>query len=455
MAAHRNSPAFNQKVDQAFYDQARRENGGKLPPDLLDAQGNPRRLTMSAADSSYRQKWNATAAKLRSSQAVRHKTIKSVCVPCASKAEGARIPAIVLPSKNGGKPVKASTPQPAAPRKIATKTEPPIPCKLTDVDVTCAHAREPQNGVLCVVPDDYKSIGDRISCRGELDGGCGSHIEWSISGVWTDTERGSSTSFLAKTFKPALLDGWLGLHHVSPQTYQVQPTACEGDLPSTLIKAYPPDEWGGKIDFEEIQKKIKEWLGYAPVKEEELEPEYLVGSIGYVQQWKEDLKSNLAYCESKLTGSFDPLVGAKFGPKPLYPLSLVPVALAKLMAGIYFTLEGSFSIKVDLFWNYWPEKDQSEYEKSEVTMFGQITGTLSLNLFVIDKELIKSTVSGSTGMEADATLSMETEPALNFAVKWTGLEAEVAIEAVWGWIEFDRTYPLLNEKELIEVETSA
>ena len=35
---------FYQKVDQQFYDQVKKENGGKLPADLTDADGNPRPL---------------------------------------------------------------------------------------------------------------------------------------------------------------------------------------------------------------------------------------------------------------------------------------------------------------------------------------------------------------------------------------------------------------------------
>src|ERR1039457_3690090 len=62
------TPSLYQMVDQEFYAEVARENGGKLPADLTDANGKPRKLTMSAKDRAYRQKWNAIAAQERKSK---------------------------------------------------------------------------------------------------------------------------------------------------------------------------------------------------------------------------------------------------------------------------------------------------------------------------------------------------------------------------------------------------
>jgi hypothetical protein len=98
-----NATSFNQQVDQAFYEDARKENGGQLPTSLQDASGNPRKLTMSPSDRVYRQKWMAIAAQTRKSRAIPGKAVKSSCVPCAAKAAGAKIPAIVWRAKGGMK----------------------------------------------------------------------------------------------------------------------------------------------------------------------------------------------------------------------------------------------------------------------------------------------------------------------------------------------------------------
>jgi hypothetical protein len=270
--------------------------------------------------------------------------------------------------------------------------------------------------------------------------------------MWTSTEHGNSTNVLAKTFKPALLEGWLGLEHIGTQTYEIQALACEGDAPSFEVRAYPPDKWAGKIDFEEIRKKIKEWLDHAPIDDEakeELESGWFVGAIEYSQQWKEANGSNRAFCESVLSGSFDPFFGAKIPPVPIYPLSIVPAPLQEwLKAGVYFSLDGGFSFTVELFWDYWPDTYKSEYKKSEISLFGRVTGKLSVNLFVVNKDVVSAEISGATGLKAGGKFVAETPPAVEFSVQWTGLAAAVSIKAVWGWIEYNRTYPLIKESDI-------
>jgi hypothetical protein len=309
-----------------------------------------------------------------------------------------------------------------------------------------------------VVPDSYGSIGDQIACKAVLEGGCGSHIEWTVAGMWTTTEHGSSTKVLAKTFKPALLEGWLGLHHIEPQTYEIQAVACEGEAPSASIRAYPPDKWGGKVDLEEILKQIRKWMGYLPIGRDEkdkLEKGWFLGSIEYSEQWKEDPKSNLVYCESGVTGSFDPLFGAKLPPVQIYPPGLIPAALQSwLKAGVYVSAEGGVGFEIEFNWSYWPERNKSEYEKTEVSLLGSITGELSVNLFLVNEDVIDAEVSGSTGLKAYAKSVLQTPPAVEFGVKWTGLEAAVKIKAAWGWFEFERTYPLLGESDPLKWEYS-
>ncbi len=463
-------PTFNQKVDREFYAEVKRENGGHLPADLMDAKGNPRKLTTSPADQTYRSKWNAIASALRKPKSVPKKSIKEVCIPCALKA--GKLPPVLLPSKASGKPVKlASAPPPAQPRKVSTTLKAPTPCKLVSSSITCKHGRAPVAGVLSVVPDGYLPISeslkpldavlkgeDEITCKAALQGGCGRHIEWTLTGVEESGKQGSTFKFPVKSFKPALMAGWLGLHHIEPQIYEIQAAACEGEAPSTSIRAYPPDKVGGNIDLEEIQEQIEKWMAPLPIdpeKKEKLKSGWFFGSIEYSQQWKEDEKSNLVFCESAVTGSFDPLFGAKLPPVQIYPPGLIPAALQKwLKAGVYVSAEGGVGFEVDWNWAYWPGKNESEYEKTEVSLQGSITGELSLNLFVVNEDVIDAEVSGSTGLKAYGKFVAETPPAVEFGVKWTGLEAAVKISAAWGWVEYDKTYPLIAESDLIKYQHS-
>jgi hypothetical protein len=355
----------------------------------------------------------------------------------------------VLPSKASGKPVKVGQPEPKPPRKIVhvEKT-----CKLVSASVTCSHGRQAAGGVLCVVPDTYGSIGDKITGTAVVEGACGEHVEWSIAGMWTSTEHGASTHMLAKAFKPALLDGWLGLHNISPQTYEIQPLACSGDAPRVEVRAYPPDKWGGKLDFDAFRKKIKEWLEYAPVDDETkegLEKGWFLGSLEYSQQWKEDAASNKVFCESVVAGAFDPLFGFKLPPVPIYPLTLVPPGMQKwLKAGVYFAMDGGISFRVEWFWNYFPETQESHYEKHEVALFGRITGELSVNLFLVSDKVVNAMVKGSTGLKAGGKFVGEKTPAVELAALWTGLEAAVSIKMAWDWIEVNRVYPIFGERHL-------
>jgi hypothetical protein len=392
---------------------------------------------------------------MRKSKAV-PKPVKAVCIPCAAKAKAAKIPPVPLPSKNMGKPilVGGEPDPPVPPRRIGATEKAPTPCELVSSSITCSHhGRKAANGILCVVPDSYLGIGDRIECAAVLAGGCGQHVEWSISGMWTSTEHGNNTSVLAKTLKPALLEGWLGLEHITPQTYQIQAVACEGETPSVEVRAYPPDKWGGKIDFnKEVCDRIKHWLSHVPIPDDakkELESGWFMGSLEYQQQWKEDKESNRAFCESTVAGSFDPLFGAKLN-VPIYPPSLIPPPL--LQVGVYLGLEGGFGLKIELFWEYWPDTDESNYEKAEGSLLGSITGKLYVKLFVVNDNVVNAEISGSTGLKAAASVILETSPAVEFSIQWTGLDAGVSIKAAWGWIEFDRTYPLMRESDIERYE---
>lgn len=413
---------------------------------------NGKRLPLDACDpkqAKLRNEW------MQSYQASGGKAEKASAAQCAALVRDANSQANAITSKpvTGGPQV---CPGPAGPSiaEIASTSnpvKPPRPCKVKSSSITCEHGRKASKGLLCVVPDSYGSIGDSINCTADLEGGCGEHVAWDISGMWTSHEMGNRTKFLAKTFKPALFGGWLGLHHVSPQIYRVNLAACEGSAPLVEVRAYPPDKLSGKIDFEEVRKAIKKGLRFLPIDDEkkaELEHGWFVGAIEYSQQWKEDKKSARAFCETSVAGSFDPFFGFKLPPVPIYPLSVVPPTLQPwLKAGVYFSLAGGFSFAVEVVFEYWPETSQSKYEKTEVSLKGMIKGKLSVNLFLVSEDVVSAEVGGETGLQTGAKFVASHDPEIELFLQWTGIVANVTIKAVFGIVEYNRQYVFVKQSE--------
>jgi hypothetical protein len=92
---------FYRKVDEAFYNELKQENGGTLPPGFMNAGSNARTLTIAPADRVYRRKWLAFAAQMRKSRAVPKKILKSPSTQWLAKTSGAKFPPVLLPTKGG------------------------------------------------------------------------------------------------------------------------------------------------------------------------------------------------------------------------------------------------------------------------------------------------------------------------------------------------------------------
>ena len=61
---------FYQSVDQQFYAEIRKNNGGKLPVDLVGPDGQPRALTCNAKDVEYLKLWSRIVDEKRNSKAI-------------------------------------------------------------------------------------------------------------------------------------------------------------------------------------------------------------------------------------------------------------------------------------------------------------------------------------------------------------------------------------------------
>jgi hypothetical protein len=107
--------SFYQRVDDAFYEKVRSENGGNLPVNLIGNGGKPRKLTNSPQDRAYRRQWLALASSMRNSRAVPQKKVTSSCIPCAANRTATQFAAVMLPSKHAGELVTVGKPKQSQP----------------------------------------------------------------------------------------------------------------------------------------------------------------------------------------------------------------------------------------------------------------------------------------------------------------------------------------------------
>jgi len=359
----------------------------------------------------------------------------------ASAKDAEKLAPFPLSERGQREPAASVAPKPA---------EQSVICRLLSAKYTCEHGRSPQDGVLCVVPTSYASIGDKITCTSQLQGGCGKHTAWSIGGMWTSTATGTSTSFNAKTFKPAVT-AWLRLHKVDPQTYTVGAEACQGSASSVEVRAYPPDKVEAKLDFTKLRKAIKDGLAVLPLSEtdkEKFEPDFLNFSISCSEQWKEDQKSARAFCEGTVSGGADPLLKLEHS-FPIYPLSIIPPGLEDYVkAGLYVTPSGELTFIVSWVGRYWSDTAKWQHDKFEITFSGKVEAKLSANLFLVSKDVINAELAGVTSFTGTAKGLIDDDPAIETELMWDGLEAVITVEAAWGFIEYKKEFPIFGERKL-------
>jgi hypothetical protein len=253
--------AFYQKVDQAFYDQVKQENGGKLPPDLTDADGNPRKLTMSAADRGYRQKWLAIAAKYRASKAVVSKDVDSPCVPCAIKAAAAKIPPILLPSKNMGKPAKLKTapPNEAPPPKTTEPSD--EPCKHETLTIECSDEDRGFQLQLPAAGDDEEATTqfevidngkEKVTCTTKITAGpCGASHKGKVFDIYpadsivsqSDEELVFNANYGTNLTTLSFPDLFPPTKRHDPQVFKISANTCQQDTLSATVAVYPQVDW--------------------------------------------------------------------------------------------------------------------------------------------------------------------------------------------------------------------
>jgi hypothetical protein len=364
-----------------------------------------------------------------------------------------KVKAKKVPKKKVGK-VQTDCPQRVAtqPPVLPPPQKKPTPgkkCKLTAFTMTCEHGRSagPQ-GILMVVPDSTASLGDTVKGQMKFEGGCGEHPSWSIGGYLTKRGNGALFDFWAQSVRPSVT-GFAGLQNVSPQKYSVNGQSCAGGR-NYQVHAYPPGKVVYKVDFEAWRKKFREFLGYLPVKPAEVskwEGKILRGSLEYNGSWKEDPGSWQAFYEKSLAGGFDPLLGLSYKDQ-LYPPNLMPAKLREyLEAGLFFEIGGAFKFAVNYKAKYWPATGKQDTGEWTVSASGGLEGTLSIELKLVDKDVVEAGVFGSTGVAIEAEKALGGGASVECKLKWDGLKGKFSVKALWGWVEFAREYQLVAARE--------
>jgi hypothetical protein len=275
MSAHAASPGtkadFYAKVNEKFYDEVKKENGGQLPANLLDADGNPRNLTTSTADRAYRKRWLAIAARERHSKAIPQKEVETVCIPCMLKAAGAKIPPILLPSKKDGTPTPLTFSTSSEPPKTKKRRQKEAPCKNETLEIECGHA-EKRDFKLKLPPEgespavtQFEVIDDgkeKITCTTHTTGPCATHAG-KVFDLYPDdgvSSKANDKLVFRAIHDPELastpfLELFSGAASV-PHTYSISTDTCqqEESLAATVL-VYPQIDWDVNIKIGAITGK--------------------------------------------------------------------------------------------------------------------------------------------------------------------------------------------------------
>ncbi len=315
-----------------------------------------------------------------------------------------------------------------------------VTCELLAVSVQCSHKRKASaNGLLEVVPAE---LGDKIVLVGKMNGGCGKHPEWRISGFWTSTKTGSTTSFKANAWRIGK-PGWLS--YVFPHTYQIAAKGCEGGSRSVQIKAYPSDKLSVKVNAK-TWRTAKDKLDYAIntvlgawLKETKFE--FLKGSGSITAGWEEYPLDHRAYYKYDASIGFNPLVGGKIR-IPFGPTAAIPEWVKKY-GDIYLFVEFSGGVEVNGHWGKKTPDERTVWAEAK----GYINGKIGASLFLMNPEVLKAEVSGGTGIGLNAWGDDQAEkPTLLAQFRWEGLTGAITIEVAWGLAEFNREFRFVDGK---------
>ena len=356
-----------------------------------------------------------------------------------------------------------------------------VVCELIAIEAACAHNGRKANksGLLEVVPGRSD---DLIQLKSTIRGGCGEHPRWEVreplsSGV---VKTGVNSTFVAKSwgFKA------LGIFEVQPKSYHVSCTCCSGPTKQFEVRAYPIDEWelAIAIDFQKpptqwgVEVKITPWedssltlktdvlrkfnekserLRWAldkvmvPLVGKQGDWEFLKTKLKFSGKWAENETDHRAFYKYSASLEFDPLLKGNFL-IPFGPTSAIPGWIKKwttdYIGDLYLYLKFEGEVKLSGSWS----RTTADKSSANVEGSGKITVKAGGNLFLMQKSALNLDVNGATSITAEARAPVSRMPAVEYDLKWGGLEIELTIEAAWGLVEYKRKWKPIDGFSLLE-----
>ncbi len=388
------------------------------------------------------------------------------------------------PTSGGG----GGAPQPSPP---PPQTPPPhvreeVVCELMTVEAACSHNGRKANrsGLLEVVPGrDH----DRIKLTSQIRGGCGKHPRWEVHapGANEPVKTGVSSSFVAKSWACKTL--WV-VFEVMPRSYTVNCSCCSGPTKHLEVKAYPVDQWRitAEVDFKknplhwvwdvsitgwedgggedeglkvknEIfktltdKKKQLDWAFdkvLAPLVGNQTKWEFFKTKLIFNGGWAEHT-DHRAFYKYQATLKLDPLIKGEFM-IPFGPTNAIPPWIKKwttdYIGDLYLYLKFAGELSLQGRWG----RSAPDVHEATASGEGKISVKAGGNLFLMKKGALNLDVNGGTSISCEAKSAVARKPAIEYDVKWGGLEIELTIEAAWGMVEYKRKWKPIEGCSLLE-----
>ena len=355
-------------------------------------------------------------------------------------------------------------------KAVPPKTKPPIPCKYVSSVVTDAQGRKPgPDGSLYVVPEVTHSVtvgkasslgmayargisaaSESINASGTFTGGCADHAAWLLATPASNTVEPGGAAILDA---PAIRPEKLSLPYQFPfSTSRLQPMACEGrEIEYTIYTVA-----GDSVEFEFDTDKIKLPFNNALARTFKLDSDNVerkkkaetTGKFKIKQAWKEDKASHRAYCQTQFDVALDPLF--KLSDKYLlYGLPIPGKVKKYLEAGLYLGLSLGAKLHADLVMRSWADDRQWSAESGGLSGDIKAKGSLSVDLTLIDPEIIGVELSGETSLTGTLALTSKAK-GVRLSAKWSGLTASVKVSLLDGWIEIDKDWTAFEDTEPLQ-----
>lgn len=374
---------------------------------------------------------------------------------------------------------------------VATLKAPSIPCtcKLIALDVSCEHeGRQARNGLLQVVSTNLN--GDKITITPNAQGDCAVKLVTRVSGIPTRSvgetnfpHKGNSASQY-KAFGPESVRNPFTVRPPGyPLISNVNATACDGNAQSVRVEAFPPENRKIEFDVSRFIEAVTGGFSKLPISDirgfiekgtprkiarpgenKGFSPKEVVSAsksayerdakklgdptavIKLARQWKEEKGTNLVYCDSSISGGFDPLFGGDFSVL-LYGVPIPRKFKKYITAGIYLNVSGKFSVGLRCTWVYFPApRDLLRFDSGSGELSGGMKVEIAAELFLLSDNCLKAKAAGSAAIEytGSAKVTHQNEYWIEFDASIGTLKATLVGKAVWGLFEFEREWPIYD-----------